>query len=440
MKIMRARQVRGVLEAGYVGCLAAAALAFGGTQPLVWAGVKFTIFLLTAAAIWILPDSLAALPWKWLALLAVFMMAQTFMLQVWGGKASEPLADFLVYVAALVLAAALAMVPAAQRRLVGALITLGVAEVVYGLTQELAGWQQILGMDKIYYQAQATGTYVNPNHFAGLLEMILPFAIAAAAWHWDLAERGGREDGRAAAAFFAALALLIAAGVFVSHSRMGVMSAAAGAGLATGLWTMSAHGRRRRVRAASLAGALLAGTLLALWIGPEPVVQRFRQVTKDSKTRFEVWRESAALVRARPLFGAGWGAYPHLYPQVQATQLEFAVEHAHNDYLELATEFGIPGAALLVAIAAGIAARALALAWRTLEDRAAYHALGAASGIAALGVHSFADFNLRLPANALIFSTLLGLAWAAATPSARATPQSSLEPLHLPVHEKEGRT
>ncbi len=416
---MTPRRSRGVLEAVFLGCLPAAAIAFGGTQRLAWAAIELTLFLLAAAAMWILPEPFAALPWKWMSVLAAFLLAQSFVLRARGERASEPLADFLVYVAAFALSAALAAAPASRRRLEATLLTLGVGEAFYGLTQELGGWQQILGIEKMFYRTQATGTYVNPNHFAGLLEMVLPLALASAAWHWDGVTRGERRKeaggGRAAAAFFAFVALLVAAGIFVSHSRMGMLSAAAGAVLAASVWTFSGHGRRRRMRAAALAGALLAAALLALWIGPEPVVERFRSAGKDAVSRIDLWRESAALVRAHPVLGAGWGAYPHIYPQVQATQLEFVVEHAHNDYLELATEFGIPGAALLVGLAAGVAMRALAMAWRNLEDRAAYHALGAGCGIAALGVHSVADFNLRLPANALVFSALLGLAWAAST-------------------------
>lgn len=441
---MTAQRGTTVLEAGLIAGLFAAAVAFGGTQHLVWAGVKLTIFLCAAAAVWILPEQFAALPWKSLTLAGAFLLAQAFVLEARGERVNEPLADFLVYPAAFALAAALTAAPAVRTRLVAALIALGLAEALYGLTQALAGWQQILGIEKIYYRSQATGTFVNPNHFSGLLEMILPLALAAAAWHWGRAERGneraGRDDGRAVAVFLATIALLIAAGIFVSHSRMGIISATAGVALTACAWTCTAEDSRRRIRAAAITCALAAAALLALWIGPEPVVKRFHSVTQDYHSRIDLWRETAALIRARPMFGAGWGAYPHLYPQVQATQLEFAVEHAHNDYLELATEFGIPGAALLVALAAGVVVRGLLPVWRGLEDCTAYQALGAASGIAALGVHSAADFNLRLPANALVFSVLLGLAWAAATPPWRATAAKPPGALHFPEREKDSRT
>ena len=412
---MKNPQARGVLEAGLLACLPVAAMAFGGTQSLVWAGVQFTIFILTAAAVWLVPEEFAALPWKWLAVLAVFLVMQAIVLQINGERAHGPIADFLIYPAAFALTAALAMAPSARARLCGLLITLGVAEAVYGLAQQMAGWQQILGIEKIYYRSQATGTYVNPNHFAGLLEMTLPLALASAAWNWDHADSPDEDGGYAAGIFFAALALLLAAGIFVSHSRMGMASATGGAAVAAGVWIVSARGHRRRIRLATVSGVLVAASLLALWIGAEPMVDRFRHVTIDYGSRISLWRETAALVVARPTFGAGWGAFPRLYPQVQATELEFAVEHAHNDYLELATEFGIPGALLLIILVAGVVARALAFAWRNPADRNSYYVLGAASGITALGFHSWADFNLRLPANALIFAALLGLAWVPAS-------------------------
>lgn len=419
---MNNRLARGVLEAGLLACLPVAAIAFGGTQPLVWAGVQFTIFILTAAAVWVVPEEFATLPWKWLAVLAAFLVIQAIVLQINGERAHAPIAEFLIYPAAFALTAALAMAPSTRARLCGLLITLGVAEAVYGLAQQMAGWQQILGIEKLYYRSQASGTYVNPNHFAGLLEMTLPLALTSAAWNWDHADSPDEEGGHAAAIFFAALALLMAAGIFVSHSRMGMASATAGAAVAAGVWIVSARGHHRRIRLAMVSGVLVAASLLALWIGAEPMVDRFRHVTIDYGSRITLWRETATLVAARPAFGAGWEAFPRIYPQVQATELEFAVEHAHNDYLELATEFGIPGALLLVILGAGVVARALEFAWRNLAGRNSYYMLGAASGVAALGVHSLADFNLRLPANALIFAALLGLAW---VPAATAIPVSS---------------
>jgi len=58
----------------------------------------------------------------------------------------------------------------AKKRLVYALIALGAFEAFYGLVQYLTGWQQIFAYVKKYYLEDATGTYINRNHFAGFLE------------------------------------------------------------------------------------------------------------------------------------------------------------------------------------------------------------------------------------------------------------------------------
>src|SRR5205807_7387715 len=68
----------------------------------------------------------------------------------------------------------------AKKRLVYFLVFLGTFEALYGLLQYLTGWQQIFTYVKKYYLEEATGTYINRNHFAGLLEMVLPFAVALA--------------------------------------------------------------------------------------------------------------------------------------------------------------------------------------------------------------------------------------------------------------------
>jgi O-antigen ligase len=406
---MTARQGWGILEGGLIACLVAAVIAFGGTQPVVFPALAAAIFVLAAASLW-LPGRLALLPWKSLGLLVLLLVLQAAALRARGEPAGAPLGEFLLYPTVFALTAAIACDPGARARLVAALIVVGTGEAFYGLAQQLAGWQQILGIEKIYYREQATGTYVNPNHFAGLLEMVLPLVLAAAAERWDRAGRSGEDGNRPAAVFFAALALVLAAGIFASHSRMGLLSTAAGVALTAGIWLTRGIGGGKR--GGVLLATALAAALLAVWLGPEPVVKRFRSASEDARGRLALWQESMALVRARPLLGAGWGTYPNLYTQVQATQLENAVEHAHNDYLELATEFGTPGAALLVALVLGVALPALRYAHQGPPGGAAYQALGAAGGIAALGVHSFGDFNLRLPANALVFAALLGLAYA----------------------------
>src|ERR1700732_2527892 len=84
----------------------------------------------------------------------------------------------------------------AKKRLVFALVSLAVFEALYGLIQYLTGWQQIFTYVKKYYLEEATGTYINRNHFAGLLEMILPFAVVLALFSAELLLKNVSREGR----------------------------------------------------------------------------------------------------------------------------------------------------------------------------------------------------------------------------------------------------
>src|SRR6267378_1199754 len=124
----------------------------------------------------------------------------------------------------------------AKKRLVFALVSLAVFEALYGLIQYLTGWQQIFTYVKKYYLEEATGTYINRNHFAGFLEMILPFAVVLAlrsAGFLFENTLGGTATLRKIVSrtellslvFWLFLAILLFAALVLARSRMGIISA-----------------------------------------------------------------------------------------------------------------------------------------------------------------------------------------------------------------------
>jgi hypothetical protein len=116
------------------------------------------------------------------------------------------------------------------------------------------------------------------------------------------------------------------------------------------------------------------------------------------------------LARTRPFLGWGLGAYADAFPEFKRGHGEVRTTHAESDVLEFLAEAGLLG--LLWAAGFGVAA------WRGLHNRLNVSrdaernglAMGAAAAAGALLVHSLFDFNLRLPANALVFASLVGLA------------------------------
>jgi O-antigen ligase len=146
------------------------------------------------------------------------------------------------------------------------------------------------------------------------------------------------------------------------------------------------------------------------------VLQRFQNVSDEysgqGQDRLTIWKDTRGLLRAHPLMGTGLGTFPIAYTAVQTGFLGRFVNHAHNDYLEISSDLGIPAALILFAsvfVVLGRAVRASYSAERSFEQAAA---LGAAGAILAILLHSLADFNLYIFANAMMLSAVLGLVMA----------------------------
>ncbi len=284
-------------------------------------------------------------------------------------------------------------------------VLVGLLQAVLGLVQS---WG--FGMDV------ARGSYVNRNHFAGLLEMCLPFA---ALYGVALLQRGRRENlhrspaGPAIkACFWLAVAAAMLTAVLHSLSRMGflavlsslfVMGAvAAGGGLS---------GRKRWLPIAAAGALVVAGFL---FLPTDRLIERFASIAQTEEitadTRAEIWRDTVKLIGAYPVAGCGLGCYESgLYPFKSVAPMN-TIDMAHNDYLQLMAEFGLPGFAVLMLLAARTFGRALRAAGAEAGTDERYLGIACVGSLAAIALHSLVDFNLYIPANALLLAWVAGLA------------------------------
>lgn len=104
------------------------------------------------------------------------------------------------------------------------------------------------------------------------------------------------------------------------------------------------------------------------------------------------------------------GSFVTAYPAHQRDAQDLLVEHAHNDYLEALTETGVLGGVLVLAAVIGFIRHTFTNLAVRLKREASWIQLGAAVACCGLLVHSFADFNLHIPANAAWFAFCAGLA------------------------------
>lgn len=297
--------------------------------------------------------------------------------------------------------------------LVVPIVSVAAGEAVLGLVQYALG-----GPDSV-----TRGTYINRNHFAGLLELALPLPLMGAVWVYRRHRTKYETPASSAVAACALLGLagIILLGILLSLSRMGFL-AALGSLFVTGAITLSTAfvpqgGKSRPGLRWIPAGGVAAAVFLGfIFLPTDQLIARFAAVASteevSAETRAELWRESAPLIAASPVFGFGLGGYESAFMRYKHVAPMQRADFAHNDYLQLLIELGllgfVPGFALAALAHAGALNAAAAPA--TASER--YLGIGCSASLIALTLHSFVDFNLYIPANALAVSWIAGIALA----------------------------
>lgn len=248
----------------------------------------------------------------------------------------------------------------------------------------------------------ASGTFANANHMATLLLVSGPLLVALGARRWR--EQPRPNDRLVTAIVAAAAAVVVALGVAVNQSLALLIIGAPVAGAAA--LQLIPAGRVRLGRLAVMLGVLFLGGIAAMAI-------MFSTGTSTSNRtsvtiRADIWSQSSRIVADHGLVGSGVGTFPKVYPlyEAPATIERTYVNHAHNDYLELAIEAGIPGIVLMLLFFVWWGSRTLAI-WRSPD--AAEMARAACIASAAILLHSLVDYPLRTAGIAASMAMVLAL-------------------------------
>jgi O-antigen ligase len=316
--------------------------------------------------------------------------------------------------------------------LVGLMVGLAIVEAIYGLIQALIPSLGVLWVDYIRsYMGDARGTFINRNHFAGFIEMVWPLALG---FTLALGYRGKEIDLRkllASDQFNKQILLVLGMVVMLlalllSRSRGGITGAFIGI-FTFILLTRSAH--KRLPLGFWLMGGAMVGLILlyGIKIGFDPIIERFLLIG-EGDSRLSIWQDSLMMFTDHPL-GIGLGNFSNIFPIYNVSNVsETRYLYAHNDYLQLLVEAGIPGfLALLSGFFVFLGKSVYKI--RKLEPQddplRFFLAVGALSGLVSIAFHSFFDFNLHMPANLIYFVTLIAIvhtcAWRSAEFTGRAT-------------------
>lgn len=306
--------------------------------------------------------------------------------------------------------------------LVGQLMGLGVAIATIGILQKALGPTHhvlVYGFWRPLDGGSPFGPFINRNHFAGWMAMLLPVITAYA---WVLIARATRPETSGWRAWLrwagsvegnrlvlvSSAALIMGVSLVLTQSRSGMTSVAV-ALVVLGLFIGAQYGARGRAIAAIYLGLVLLGA--TAWAGTGLVTARFQRAPAEMQGRLSAWRDTVHIVGDFPVFGTGIGGYGRAMLVYQTGSRELMYAEAHNDYLQLVAEGGvlvtIP-VVLLVAAVVVIARRRLASGD---EDAMTYWIRrGAVAGLVAAGAQSVVEFSLQMPGNAVLFVVIAAVA------------------------------
>jgi len=309
------------------------------------------------------------------------------------------------------------------------LLILALFQVFYGLIQTYSTSQNIWWWENTLYPGWLTGTYLGRNNLAGYLELTIPLCFGLAAAIWPRKQSNGlqknnghhkktspiiwirrvflQRPGLSKALLFLSLGVLLGVGLLLTGSRGGILSFTGGC-LVMAVLLMCRRGYRSYGLIITLMCFLIFA--LGLYIGIEKTAQRFMQV-HGLEHRMELTRSVWDMVLDYPETGVGLGNFNDAYSRyaIESYTEKRTIVYAHNDWIQAGAELGFPGLVLAISGYFYVLGSSL-LSWFQRRDR---YVLCMGAGIIAayiaLGIHSFFDYNLHIPANILTFLICLVL-------------------------------
>ena len=308
-------------------------------------------------------------------------------------------------------------------------LVIGVASAVYGLY-----YQQFVAPQPLPAGYQSYAQFVNRNHFAVLMEMVLGLVLG-------IVLKSGFPPAVKAAGW--AIAGFITYSLIAANSRGGLITLGALSVFAVILYAVtrrrrgtSAKGSRSplfgRIAATAAVCVLVLGIVIVMiaFVGGDRAVTRIEKLKDEvapvdvSKTnRKLIWLSTVELIKDRPILGSGFGAYSTAITKFDISGGEFRLQQAHNDYLELLAGGGVVGF-LLFAVFGLLLAIRLINNLRSQDALVRAAAFGGTVGIFGVLVHNVVDFGLHVMVNALVFAVLIVVA--------TATPAGTTEKLSNP--------
>jgi O-antigen ligase len=305
---------------------------------------------------------------------------------------------------------------------VGQVMTLAVTVALFGIVQKalLAPDSRLIyGFWLPRQGGDIFGPFVNRNHFAGWMVMVVPL-VASYGWALTREARsgvrggwaprlrwlGGVEGNRALLVITSVLIMLVA--LVMTGSRSGMAAGLIGMAVLLAFQWRGGSASARLAVTGLVAAVMLGATL---WAGAGTVVTRFGRAASDVGGRLSVWHDTVRIASDFPVFGTGLGGYRRAMLVYQTHDREALYAQAHNDYLQLLAEGGL-FVTLPAVVVVGLLLSAIVRRLRSGDEDPAVYWIrrGAVAGLVGMAAQSVVEFSLQMPGNAAMFVALTAIA------------------------------
>lgn len=389
----------------FLGLLVFTPLAFGATSRWafyisLWMGLlAFSAMLLRR--LWL---NQSPLPWTSLqfpiALLLVLGLV-SLLISMYHAATAWALTRLLLYVGVFYLALDMMTSRKQTERLILLIFCLGAFLAFCGFVKYAgAPFPSFWITSGNSLEKDLTATFLNHNHFAGYLEMVFPLGLGLLLYDRPLLHP----------LLWSFLLILILAAILFSMSRGGWLATLVASSLMLAVFALKKELRFQK-------NFLMVSTFLIIvsvsFLGSNVMIERLQSLQNPDEPnlvaiRIPVWSACVQLIRQHPWMGTGLGTFPWSFPAVRPPGLGWRFREAHNDYLQIVTELGLPA---VIPIFWGLYLVFKFMFQSLRQNVGQFRAgvnLGALGGITAILVHSLTDFNLQITSNGILFSVLVG--------------------------------
>lgn len=288
-------------------------------------------------------------------------------------------------------------------RLFNTIIFLGVSISIFGIFQKYtySHLQKVYWFDSPGTAPAAFGPFANRNHFAGYIEMIIPLTLGYILSDID----SSKKMAYAGALFIMSVAL------FLTSSRAGMFIYIS---ILLFILLFMIFKKITNKKLILVFAFYISSLIVVLFIlGISPIWERVTSIFHGSKGiqslgRGYFWRDILRIWFDYPFFGTGLGTFASISAKYKSAPVQIRFTYAHNDYLQLLTETGILGFSLVFLFFITYFKRFLKMWFKRRDAYVTGLSLGGLISIWAIMLHSVVDFNLHIPANALLFFIIMG--------------------------------